>query len=163
MTWLDYAVVGVMGVSVAWGIWRGLVREVISVAGWVLAFLAANLLGGPLGEALPASIPSPQLRVLLAFIGVFVVTLMVTTLAGLFLAKLIKSVGLEGLDRVLGSLFGVARGLLIVFVLALLAGLTALPRQPVWRESVVGTPLARTVQALKPWLPASFAARLRYD
>ena len=53
MTWLDYAALGVVAVSVAWGIWRGLVREVISVAGWVLAFLAANVLGVPLGEALP--------------------------------------------------------------------------------------------------------------
>jgi len=163
MTWLDYGVLGVMGVSVAWGIWRGLIREVISVAGWVLAFLAANLVAGPLGDALPASIPSPELRVLLAFIGVFIVTLAVTTLAGLFLSKLVKSIGLEGLDRALGALFGIVRGLLIAVVFALLAGLTELPRQPLWRNSVVGGSLARTVQALKPWLPRSFAARLRYD
>lgn len=163
MTWLDYGVLAVMVVSVAWGIWRGLVREVISVAGWVIAFLAANMVAGPLGDALPASIPSAELRVLLAFIGVFIVTLAVTTLAGVFLSKLVKSIGLEGLDRALGSLFGIVRGLLIAVVFALLAGLTGLPREPLWRDSVVGPPLARMVQALKPWLPRSLAARLRYD
>jgi len=163
MSWLDYGVLGVMGVSVAWGVWRGLVREVISVAGWVIAFVAANVLAGPLGDALPASIPSAELRVLLAFIGVFIVTLAVATLVGLFLSKLVKSIGLEGLDRVLGALFGVARGLLIAVAFALLAGLTGLPREPLWRDSVVGAPLARTVQTFKPLLPRSFAARLRYD
>ena len=60
MTWLDYAVLGVMGISIAWGIWRGLVREVISLAGWVIAFLAANLFAGPLAETLPASISRPR-------------------------------------------------------------------------------------------------------
>lgn len=163
MSWLDYAALAAVGVSVAWGIWRGLVREVISVAGWVLAFLAANVLGVPLGEALPHAIPSPELRMLLAFVGVFIVTLALATLAGVFVSKLVKTVGLEGLDRLLGALFGVARGVLIMVAFGLLAGLTALPRQPAWRESVVGPPLARTAQMLKPWLPRPFASRLRYD
>jgi len=69
MTWLDFAVFGAFSVSVLLGAWRGLVREVISVLGWVIAFLAANLLAGPLGEALPQSIPTPELRVLAAFLG----------------------------------------------------------------------------------------------
>ena len=59
MTWIDYAVFGVMGLSIGWGIWRGLVREVISLAGWVIAFLAANLFAAPLAETLPASISRP--------------------------------------------------------------------------------------------------------
>jgi membrane protein required for colicin V production len=163
MTWLDCAVLGVVGVSIVWGLWRGLVREVISIAGWVIAFLAANLLAGPLAEHVPRSVPSPQLRILVAYLGVFLATLAVTTLVGLLLAKLVKAVGLGGLDRGLGALFGTARGLLLVLAAALLAGLTSMPRQPYWRHSVSGVPLAHAALLLKPWLPKTFAERLRYD
>jgi membrane protein required for colicin V production len=162
MTWLDYAVLGVMGISIAWGIWRGLVREVISLAGWVIAFLAANLFAGPLAETLPASISRPEWRLAIAFIAVFLLTLTVTTLAGLLFSKIIKAVGLGGLDRTLGALFGVARGFLIVLAFALLAGLTSVPFNPIWKESFSGPLLGRTATAVKPWLPPALADRLRY-
>ncbi|MGH8674602.1 MAG: CvpA family protein, partial [Burkholderiales bacterium] len=98
MTWLDYAVVGVLGVCILWGLWRGLVREIVSVLGWVIAFLAANLFAGPLGQALPAGIPTPELRLAIAFVAIFVCSLAITTLLGLLLSKMVKAVGLEGLD-----------------------------------------------------------------
>jgi membrane protein required for colicin V production len=163
MTWLDYAVLGVMAVSTVWGVWRGLVREVISLAGWVIAFLAANLFAGPLAEALPQSIPRSELRMLVAFVAIFIVTLTVTTLAALLLSKMLKAVGLGGLDRTLGGMFGVARGLLIVMAFALLAGLTSLPLRPVWKESSTGPILGRAALMLKPWLPPALTERLRYD
>jgi membrane protein required for colicin V production len=162
MTWLDYAVLGMMAISIAWGVWRGLVREVISLAGWVIAFLAANLFAGPLAEALPQSIARPELRLLVAFIAIFLLTLTVTTLAALLLSKILKAVGLGSLDRTLGGLFGVARGLLIVMAFALLAGLTSLPLRPIWKESACGLMMGRAALALKPWLPPAFADRLRY-
>jgi membrane protein required for colicin V production len=163
MTWLDYAVFGVMGASILWGAWRGLVREVISVAGWVIAFLAANLFAGPLGESLPQSIPGPELRVLVAFIGIFLLSLIGTTLVALLLSKLAKAAGLGGLDRALGALFGFARGVLMVIAFALLAGLTSLPRNPLWVQSFSGKSLTQIALALKPGLPPAFAERLRYD
>jgi membrane protein required for colicin V production len=163
MTWLDYAVLGVMAVSIVWGAWRGLVREVIAILGWVMAFLAANLFAGPLGEEMPASIPTPELRLVAAFLAVFIGTLAITTLVALLLSKLVKAVGLGGLDHTLGALFGVTRGVVAVLAFALLAGLTALPRQPLWRDSVSGVPMAHAALALKPWLPPTFAERLRYD
>ncbi|HTQ77194.1 MAG TPA: CvpA family protein [Burkholderiales bacterium] len=163
MTWLDYAVLGVIAASVALGIWRGLVREVISVLGWVIAFLAANLFAGPLGAAMPQSIPTPGLRVAAAFVVVFVGALAASSLAGLLLSRIVKAVGLGGLDRGLGTLFGAARGLLMVLAAALLAGLTSAPKQPFWRDSLSGGPMARAALALKPWLPETLAGRLRYD
>jgi membrane protein required for colicin V production len=162
MTWIDYAVLAVTAISVMWGAWRGLVREVISLGGWVMAFLAANLLAGPLGEALPESIARPELRVLLAFVGIFILTLAVSTLAGVLLARLLKAAGLDGLDRVLGALFGVARALLILLALALVAGLTRLPGDPAWTQSVCGPLLVQAATAVKPWLPPALASRLRY-
>lgn len=162
MTWLDFTVLAVMVISLAWGIWRGLVHELISLAGWVIAFLVANLLAAPLAEMLPDSVPRPEWHVLAAFVAIFLLTLTVTTLAGVQLSKLVKKIGLGGLDRTLGGVFGLARGWLIALAFALLAGLTQLPLQPVWKESFIGPSLTRAAMYLKTWLPPAFANRLRY-
>ncbi|MSQ55496.1 MAG: CvpA family protein [Betaproteobacteria bacterium] len=162
MSWLDYAVLGVFAVSVAWGAWRGLVREIVSLLGWLVAFLAASLFAGPLAEQLPDSIPTPELRAVAAFLAIFVAALVVTTLLGIVLSHLVKAVGLGGLDRTLGGIFGVARGVIVLVALALLAGLTSAPAQPWWHESYSGRLLAAAAQALQPWLPPTLAERLRY-
>src|SRR5688500_10774065 len=114
MTWLDYVVLAIVSVSIAWGLWHGLVREVISLAGWIIAFLAANLLAGPLGERLPEALGGAEARVLVAFVLVFVLALVSTTLVGVLLSRLLKAAGLGGLDRTLGGVFGLARGALVV-------------------------------------------------
>src|SRR5258706_14642283 len=105
MTWLDYAVFGVCAISLLLGAWRGLVRELISILGWVIAFLAANLLAGPLGPGMPQAIPSPQLRVAAALLAVFAPSLIVTPLPRLLLSKNVKAGGPRGPDRRLGSGF----------------------------------------------------------
>jgi membrane protein required for colicin V production len=163
MTALDLAVLGVLVLSTAWGVWRGLVREVISLAGWVGAFLVANYLAEPLANALPASIANPDLRVIVAFAAIFVVTLTLATLVALMVSKALKASGLAGLDRTLGGLFGVARGLLIAIVFAIGAGLTSLPQNPIWKQSYSGPMLARTVVQLEPWLPPALFKRLKYN
>jgi membrane protein required for colicin V production len=112
---------------------------------------------------LPEQIPTPELRLAVAFVAVFIATLVVTTQLGHVLYKLVRAIGLESLDRVLGAAFGVAKAGLIVVALALLLGLTRAPQQPFWRDSVSGPPLARLALAFKPALPPAFAERLRYD
>lgn len=163
MAWLDYAVLGVFAVSLVLGAWRGLVREVVSILGWVIAFLAANLLAGPLGPEMPQAIPSPELRVAAAYVAVFALSLIATSLAGLLLSKVVQAVGLGGIDRVLGAGFGALRGLLIVLAAAVLAGLTSAPRQAWWRDSAGGPLLAQAAGTVKPLLPHTLAERLRYD
>jgi membrane protein required for colicin V production len=162
MTWLDLAVLAVLALSMAWGVWRGLVREVISLAGWVIAFLVANMLAAPLAAMMRSWMPRPEWHLLLAFVIIFLLTLTATTLAGVALSRLVKKVGLGGLDRTLGGAFGLARGWLIALGFALLAGLTRLPLHPVWTDSFTGPSLARAALYLKTWLPRAFADRLRY-
>jgi membrane protein required for colicin V production len=137
------------------------VHEMLSLGGWVLAFLAANLLSGPLSEQITSTM-RPELRVLLAWLGVFVVVLLAASLAGMLLGRFIKSVGLKSTDRTLGGLFGLVRGVVMGLAFALLAGLTRFPAHPVWKDSFFGPPLGRTVEQLKPWLPPALAGRLRY-
>jgi membrane protein required for colicin V production len=162
MTWLDYTVIAILVISIAWGAWRGLVHETLSLAGWIMAFVAANLLAAPLAESFPANM-RPEFRVVAAFVAVFVGTLIVTTLLSALVTKFVKVSVLHGLDRWLGALFGLLRGLVIVIALAMVAGLTPLPRASDWKESATGYSLAQTVIQLKPWLPPAFANRLQYN
>lgn len=163
MTWLDLAVLLVLLLSIAWGVWRGLMRELFAVLGWIIAFLAANLLAGPLAAEVPEAIKSPEMRLAAAFGVVFVAALFLVALVGLLLSKIVSAVGLLVFDRVLGGVFGIVRTLLIVLALALLAGLTSAPRQAFWRDSFCGPLMTRAALALKPLLPPTFAERLRYD
>jgi membrane protein required for colicin V production len=162
MTWLDYGVIAVLLLSIAWGAWRGLVHEVLSLAGWIMAFLAANLLASPLSESFPANM-RPEFRVVGAFVLVFIGTLVLTTLATALVTRFIRVSVLQSLDRWLGALFGLMRGLLLVVVFAVAAGLTAAPTTPVWKDSATGYSLAQTVIQLKPWLPPALANRLKYN
>lgn len=163
MSVLDLAAIGVIVGSVGWGLWRGFTREVMSLAGWILAFLAANTVAGPLGDLLPASIASPEVRVLIAFVVVFVLTLIAAAIVGMIVSKFLKAAGLSGVDRTLGGLFGLVRGVVILLAFAIVAGLTAMPRQPFWKESVAAGMLQRTVVQLEPWLPPALAQRLKYN
>ena len=86
--------------------------------------------------------------------GVFLVVLVAMSVLAILVSKLVKSAGLGLDDRVLGGVFGLARGVLVVMVLVLLAGLTALPRQPAWRDAVLSGPLEAFAGTIKVWLPA---------
>lgn len=162
MTSLDYVVIAVLALSIAWGAWRGLVHEVLSLAGWIMAFLAANLLAAPLSETFPANM-RPELRVVGAFVLVFVGTLVLTTLLTALVTKFVRVSVLQSLDRWLGALFGLMRGLLVIVALAMIAGLTPLPRMPEWTNSASGYSLAQTVIQLKQWMPPALGSRLKYN
>jgi len=101
--------------------------------------------------------------VLIAFLVVFVVVLIAAALVGNALSKFLKAAGLSGVDRTLGGLFGLARGVVILLAFAVVSGLTSMPRQPIWKESVAAGMLERTVVQLKPWLPPALAGRLKYN
>jgi len=155
MTWFDYAVIAVLAVSVLIGIWRGLVREVFALGGWVAAFVAAMLFAGQAGDLLPASSATPFVRSAAAGVVIFVVVLIVCSVAGMLVARVLRVAGLGLADRTLGGVFGFARGALISLISVLAAGLTALPKEPFWREAALSGPLETAVVALKPYLPAA--------
>ena len=163
MNWLDYVVLAVFVLSIGWGIYRGLVREVMSLVGWVIAFLAANLFAAPLADQLPASISRPEYRTLFAFVVIFFLAVVITALASIWLHKVMHAAGLGSVDRVFGALFGLLRALIIVLVVAIIAGFTSFPRSAAWKDSLSGNQLAAAVTALKPWLPPALAARLKYN
>ncbi len=163
MTVFDYAVLAIVGLSILLSVIRGLVREVLALLAWVVAFVIANLFGGKLATVLPAAIPTLELRLLVGFAGIFFVVLLLMGLLAVILSKLVKSAGLSVEDRILGSMFGLMRGALIVMVLVLLAGLTSLPKEPVWRDAALSPPLETMAMMLKTWLPGDLSQRITYN
>ena len=150
-----------MALSVLVGIWRGAVREVFALAGWIAAFYAAQYYAVGAGLVLPDATP-PEFKLLAGFCVVFLATLVLAGVVGWVLSRLLHAAGLGLLDRTLGALIGLARGALVVLVLALAAGLTSLPRQPAWRHAAFSAPIVTAVLAIRPWLPPELGRRVKY-
>ena len=162
MTLFDYAVLTITGFSVLLGTLRGLAREVIALAAWAVAFVAAGVYGGDVAPLLARQIPDESWRVLAAVVAVFFVTLIVMSVIALIVSRLIKNAGLGVEDRLLGGVFGLMRGLLVVLTLVLLAGFTALPRQTVWKDAMLAAPLEKLAGFAKQWLPQACAKYITY-
>lgn len=163
MTVFDYAVLVIVILSILLSVIRGLVREVLALLAWVVAFVAANLFSADLAALMPDEIPTMELRLLAGFVGVFLVALLIMSLLAMIVSHLVKNAGLGVEDRMFGALFGLARGLLVVVMLVLLAGLTSLPTQKAWREAVFAGPLQAAAMQVKLWLPTGLSQRIRYD
>lgn len=162
MNELDYAVIFVMLVSIGVGAVRGAIREVINIAGWVVAFIGAHAFAGTLAPYFADWMAEPVYRVALAWIAIFLAVLIVAAMIASLASELVRKLGLSGLDRVLGALIGVARGALLVLVLTLVAGMTKFPQTSMWK-SAASTPLLEVVALhARALLPDSLAARIMY-
>ena len=137
MVWVDYVIPGIIVLSALFSLMRGFVREALSLIGWVAAFWLALRYANPLAELFLSSITIPSLRIITAFTILFVLTLMLAALVNHLAGHLVKRTGLTGTDRAVGIVFGIARGGVVVSILVLLAGLTSLPQDPWWGESVM--------------------------
>lgn len=151
-----------MTISLLVGVTRGVVSEVLALLAWVAAFIAARMWAIPAGNLLLAELSDPLWRQLAGFVGVFVAVLILFALLRWVMSLLLKAAGLRPLDRLLGAVFGVLRGVLVILVLVLLAGLTPLPQQYWWRQAMLSPPLETAVLAIKPGLPPELAKRIQY-
>ena len=150
---VDWLLLAVLLVSVLIGAWRGLVYEVLSVAAWVSAFVIAQWLAADVGGRLPLGHASVEARYLAGLGLVFVGTLVACMLLIALLKRFVAVVGLRPIDRALGALFGLARGVLLLVVLVLVASRTPLQRQPDWEASVGVKALGNLVKTVVPMLP----------
>ena len=162
MTIVDIIVIAILGISIAFGAWRGLVREVLALVAWVAAFLIANLLAPDAAKLVPRAMANEELRLLASFVVVFIAALVGLSVLAILASKLVRIIGLGPSDRVVGGLFGLVRGLLVVMILVLLAGLTTVPRQPMWRNAILSAPLEAFAGYIKAWLPSDLSKRIRY-
>lgn len=163
MTSFDYAVLAIVGLSIILSIMRGLLREVLAIIGWVAAFYVAKTYVNELLPMIPTDIPTESLRILAAFLVLFLATLLVTSLLAIALSAIFKKIGLGWLNRLLGAAFGLARGILIVCIVVFLAGLTNIPKDAHWRNAMFSAPIEALVITMLPWVPISIAKHVKYD
>lgn len=134
MNWADYCILATLGLSVLMGLWRGLIGEVLALVVWVVAVWVAWKFGPPVAAQFTA-IDLPSARLLLGYVLCFIAVLIGGAIVSFLMRKLINSSGLSGTDRLLGMVFGLARGLVLVTLVVLMLGFTAFPRDAWWHQS----------------------------
>lgn len=163
MTIFDYIVLFILVSSVVISTMRGLVKEILSLLGWVAAFVVANAFGAQLAPMLPSVIPGDALRLIVAFIALFLGVRVLMGLLALAIGALIEASGLSLADRGLGGLFGLGRGIVIVLAGVILCGMTSIPQQAFWKDALL-SPMAETgARTVKPFLPAAFAQHIQFQ
>ncbi|AAQ60187.1 CvpA family protein [Chromobacterium violaceum] len=163
MTVFDYIAIAIIAGSVLMALMRGLIAEVLSLGSWLIAFWCAKQFSPLVTDFLPSSLQSEGLRMVAGFVLVFFLVWLATALLRVTLTGLVDSIGLGAINRLLGGVFGLARGMVLVTALVLLGGLSSLPQKPMWRNAVLAAPFESLALSLRPWLPPTMADNLHYD
>ena len=163
MPYFDLIVFAVIALSTIFAFARGVVRELVAIASWIVGLVAALHYSDPAAALFSGFDISPAARHVLAFALILIVVLIAGALVAGLLKRVVHGVGLGFVDRLLGAVFGVLRSALLLVIFALIAGLTGLPRHDWWQNSIVGPILAESALALRPYMPPEWAARLDFS
>ena len=161
MTLFDYVVLFVLACSIIVSVMRGIVKEMLSLAGWVAALIVANAYAEALGEMLSA-LPGHAARLIVAFIALVIGVKLLAWLLTMAIEALVEASGLTLLDRGLGVVFGLARGVVIVLAAVLVCGMTAIPQQGFWKNAVLSPMAESGARAALPYLPGHIAKYVKF-
>ncbi|AFJ03795.1 Colicin V production protein [Methylophaga frappieri] len=162
MNWVDFLIIAIILLSAGISIIRGFVREVLSLISWVLAFWVALTFYTYLAGLLVPYIDTLSIRLFAAFFVLFAVTLILGALVNHTIAQLVDKTGLSGTDRALGVIFGLLRGIAIVTVLVILAGLTPMPTDDWWQNALLLPQFERLATWALGFVPADIAAHVNF-
>ena len=160
LSWVDLALAVVLLISIGLGIWRGLIFEVMSLAGWVVAYFAASPLAPVVEDLLPDSFTaqlSPPVLHIVALAIAFFFVLLVWGLASRLVKMLIHATPLSAIDRLGGAGFGALRGVFIALLLVLVIGASPLAESSTWRASRAAPVLSGVLHDAAPLLPEPVA------
>ena len=162
MLWVDILIIAIIALSAVISLIRGFVQEALSLATWIAAFALAWFFFRPLSVQLEPWIDVPSIRLGVAYGAILLLVLIVGALVNLLMKSLVESTGLSGTDRLIGIFFGVARGVVVVSILVLLAGLTPFPHDGWWRDSQLIPYFEQIALWMKTYLPDDIAANFSY-
>jgi membrane protein required for colicin V production len=163
MLWPDYAIIAIIVISTGVGAWRGFIKEVFSLVVWAVAFLVAYHFAGDVADLMVSAVTLPSARTAMGFAGLFIVVLLLGGLVNYLLGKLVETTGLSGTDRLLGGVFGAARGLVLVVAVMLVAGFTPIPADPWWKNSQTIQRMLPLVDWTAAFLPESVSEHLDFE
>lgn len=158
--WVDWSLLAVLAVSVLVGLWRGLVFELMSLLGWVVAYVVAQLFSVEVAAQLPVGAPGSALNLGAGFALTFLATLIAWSLLARLVRLLLHATPLTLVDRTLGAAFGLARGGVLLLVLATVIAFTPAARSQPWQDSQGAAWLRDALQGIKPMLPPGVARHL---
>lgn len=153
----DFIVLGIIFISVIISLMRGFVKEALSLTGWLASLWIAMSFSSDMAELFGSWIKDPTLRLLVAFVSLFVMSLIVGAVINFFATQFVQRVGLSGIDRTIGVVFGFLRGILLVTIIVMLLGLTTLPKESWWDESFFMFRFEVIATWLKDLLPGDIA------
>ena len=156
MAALDWMVLAVLCASLLLGAVRGLVFEVLSVLGWIAAFVAAQWFAADVAGRLPMGQASASIRFAAGFVLVFIAAAFAAGLLAKLVKTLVQAVGLRPVDRVLGAVFGLLRGVILVLIGAAVVHMTGLHQGAWWQESRSAGVLTDALHTARPLLPDAF-------
>lgn len=156
LTVFDWLALAVLAMSLLWGVWRGLVHEVLGLLGWVLAFWVAQRYSPALAHHLTMW-SSESLRLAAAFFLLFLATVVLVAVMIWMLGRLMSAVGLRPVDRMLGGLFGLLRAALLLLAVGVLVNAAGWRDSAWWSGSLAGDGITQALQVLKLWMPAPWA------
>ncbi len=162
MSSIDYLIIGILVVSTGVSFLRGFVREVLSLAAWVVAMWIAVSFTPQVSVLIESQISNESIRLVVAFLSLFIATLVVGSLTNTLISQVIKKTGLSGTDRMVGLFFGFARGGVIVTVIVLVAGVTTIPQEPWWQESAMLEYFEMSAMWLKSQFPGDISTQFAY-
>lgn len=162
MIWIDYSIIGLISISLIIGLFRGLIREAFALVTWAVASWVAFTFSTPLASLLVDAISMESIRMTTAFVGLFILTLIVGAIINYLLSALVSKTGLTGTDRFAGLIFGIIRGAFIVVVIVMLAGLTPLPNESWWKESQLLPHFQSSAIWLRSLIPDNLADSVNY-
>ena len=157
---LDWICIAVLALSLVVGAWRGLAVEVVSLLGWLAAFVLAQWFAPEAAARLPMAGAAEPARYAAGFVLIFVATLFAGALLGSVLSKLLSAVGLGAINRLLGALFGLLRGLVLILATTVVVGMTPWKSASLWQASVSVRWATAALGILKPVLPQEFGKYL---
>ena len=162
MTLFDILALGLIGISALVSMVRGVVAEVASLITWVVAFMVAKLFAAPFADMALSSIQPHALAVVVAVLLLFVAAWLLQHFLRSLLTSAITAVGLGGVNRVLGGVFGAAKGVLLVTLAVLVCAFTDLPKTPEWQQAQTAFVFEQLAELTVPYLPPFVAEQVKY-
>jgi membrane protein required for colicin V production len=160
--WIDVVILALIALSAILSLFRGFVREAVALATWLVALMVSMAFYEDLATILSQWISTPSAQKITAFAVLFVCVLLLGAIVNYLAGKLVDKTGLTGTDKMLGIVFGVARGGVIVAILVLLAGLTPLPQDPWWQDSQFLGYFEEFAMWMRNYLPTDIADNITY-
>lgn len=144
VTWVDWVFVAILALAVAAGFVRGLVREALGLATWIVALLAARIFSEPVADFLAGWIDNADGRLIVAFVAIIIATILVGGILIRMIQAAIEWAGAGFLNRMTGAMFGGAKAVAALTLVTLLIGFTPLVQLTAWQDA-----------AVRPWFEQS--------